>query len=97
MKILLVTIGVFLLSSCSNGSDWTAFVYPDIENIPNADQSQKYIIGDYRTFDECQTVAIERLQNNNTVSGLQGDYQCGYKCTRRDTFGGLLVCKETRK
>ena len=97
MKTLLATIGIFLLSSCSSGSDRTAFVYPDIENIPNADQAQNYTIGNYRTFEECQTAAIERIRSNYVTTGRQGDYQCGYKCSRRDDFGGLLVCKETRK
>ena len=97
MKTLLAIIGILLLSGCSSGSDWTAFVYPDIENIPNADQAQNYTIGNYNTFGECQIAAIERLRSNYTASGRQGDYQCGYKCTRHNDFGGLLICKETRK
>ena len=97
MKILLAIIGILLLSSCSSGSDWTAFVYPDIENIPSADQAHNYTIGNYSTFEECQAAAIERIRNNYATTGRQGDYQCGYKCSRRDDFGGLLICKETRK
>jgi hypothetical protein len=93
----LLAIGILLLSGCSGSADWTAFVYPDIKNIPNADKVQNYTIGNYRTFEECQTAAIDRVRSNYASSQRQGDYQCGYKCSRRDDFGGLLICKETRK
>ena len=87
---------MLVLSGCS-GNDWTAFVYPDIENIPNADQAQNFTIGSFRTFEECQTAAIERMHYLQSTTGRQRDYQCGYKCTPREEFGGLLVCKEDRK
>lgn len=93
----LLAIGILLLSGCSGSGDWTAFVYPDIENIPNADKVQNYTIGNYRTFEACQAAAIERVRNNYAASQRQGDFQCGYKCSRREDFGGLLICKETRK
>lgn len=93
----LLALGIVLLSGCSDSADWTAFVYPDIENIPNADKVQNYTIGSYRTFEECQTAAIDRVRSNYASSQRLGDYQCGYKCSRRDDFGGLLICKETKK
>ncbi|MDZ4048320.1 MAG: hypothetical protein U1E00_08335 [Pseudoxanthomonas sp.] len=92
----LLAIAALALSGCS-GANWTAFVYPDIEDIPNADQVQNFTIGNYRTFEECQVAAIDRMRSNYAATGQQGDYQCGYKCSRRDDFGGLLICKETRK
>jgi hypothetical protein len=92
----LAVIALLSLCGCS-GNDWTGFVYPDIENIPNADQVQNYTIGSYSTFEECQISAIERIRHNYSTTSRQGDYQCGYKCSLRDDLGGLLICKETRK
>ena len=92
-------LGIVLavIAACDRGPQWTAFVYPDIENIPNADQVQNFTIGVYSSFEECQANAIDRVRNLHSTTGRQGDYQCGYKCTRRDDYGGLLICKETRK
>jgi len=92
----LLSIGVIALAGCS-GADWTGFVYPDIEDIPNADKVQNYTVGNYRTFEQCQEAAIERVRSNLATTGRQGDYQCGYKCSKREEFGGMLICKETRK
>ena len=92
----LLAAAVLVLSGCS-GANWTAFVYPDIEDIPNADQVQNFTIGNYRTFEECQSAAIDRMRSNYAATGREGDYQCSYKCSHRDDFGGLLTCKETRK
>lgn len=87
----------FLLLGCSSGAEWTAFVYPDIDDIPNADKVQNFTIGNYRTFEECQIVAIERVKHNYSSSNRQGDFQCGYKCSIREDIDGMLICKETRK
>jgi hypothetical protein len=92
----LLVVALLSLSGCS-GSDWTAFVYPDIQNIPNADQVRNFTIGSYRTFEECQSAAIGRVRSNFNATGRQGDYQCGYRCSFREDFGGLLICKDTRK
>ncbi len=97
MRLLLAAMVIVLLSGCSGSEDWTAFVYPDIKNIPSADQAQNYTIGDFRSFEECQMAAVARVRSNLAAYQRQGDYQCGYKCTRRKELGGLLVCKETRK
>lgn len=93
----LLAIGIFLISGCSGSADWTAFVYPDIENIPYADKVQNYTFGNYRTFEECQIAAIDRVRTNYASSQRQGDYDCGFKCSQRNDFGSLLICKETRK
>ena len=85
-----------MLSGCA-GNDWTAFVYPDIEDIPNADEVHNFTIGSYRTFEDCQNAAVSRVRNLQSTTGRVGDYQCGYKCTAREEYGGMLICKETRK
>lgn len=91
--------GVFaiVLCGCSGSySDWTAFVYPDIENIPGPEQAQNYTIGNYSSFEECQVAAINRLRSNDSQNGKSGDYMYGYKCSHRENLGGLLVCEEKR-
>ena len=97
MKCLVLVALLIGLGGCSSGNDWTAFVYPDIEDIPNADQVQNFTIGNYPSFEECQAAAIGRVRSNSAESGREGDYQCGYKCTVREEYGGLLICKEDRK
>jgi hypothetical protein len=97
MHKLKLIILIFLTVSCSRNADWTAFVYPDIDEIPNADKVQNFTIGNYRTFEECQIAAIDRVRNNKSSTGKNGDYQCGYKCSIRDDIGGLLICKEIQK
>lgn len=97
MHKTVIVVLAFLLLGCTRSSDWTAFVYPDIDDIPNADKVQNFTIGNYRTFEECQIAAIDRVRNNIATTGKQGDYQCGYKCTIREDTGGLLICKEIQK
>jgi len=92
-----VIVLVLLLIGCSRSSDWTAFVYPDIDDIPNADNVQNFTIGNFSTFEECQIAAIDRVRNNKATTNIQGDYQCGYKCAIKENIGGLLICKETHK
>ena len=86
-----------MLVSCIETSKWSAFVYPDIENTPNADEAQNYIIGEFNSFKECQSAAVERLNYIYETTRKNGDYQCGYKCTIRKDYGNLLICKEDRK
>ena len=77
MKLIMSLIALIGLSGCSSKNDWTAFVYQDIENIPNADQVQNFTIGNYPSFEECQAAAIGRVRSNYDKSGREGDYQCG--------------------
>ena len=85
------------LCGCSgSSSDWTAFVYPDIENIPGPEQAQNYAIGNYSSFEECQVAAIDRLRSNNAQSGKSGDYMCGYKnAATEKTLGGCWYAKKS--
>lgn len=88
---------VISLSSCSSEKEWTAFVYPDIENIPSADQTENYIIGKFDSFESCQQAAIDQVRFNDEQTGKQGDYQCGSNCQHKEEFGGLLICEEIKK
>ncbi|MFN8996514.1 MAG: hypothetical protein ACK5X3_23015 [Pseudomonadota bacterium] len=94
--LLILACGLFL-TSCFEEDRWTAFVYPDIENIPNAGDVQNYTIGDYKSFEECQEAAVARVNNNYRTTGKQGDYECGLNCTKRDEYGGLLICETDKK
>lgn len=94
ITLLLIIVG---MSGCSSQKEWTAFVYPDIENVPSPDQSENYIIGKYDSFESCQQAAIDKLRYNNEKAGKQGDYQCGSECRHKKEFGGLLICEEIKK
>jgi hypothetical protein len=96
MKYVLLFFVLFC-ASCSEQGNWTAFVYPDIENIPSADNAQNYTIGNFKSFEECQNASDKRMKYNYQQTGQQGDYSCGLDCTRREKFDGLLVCTDTRK
>jgi len=111
MKPIIIGLLVLLLSAgCGRQANWTAFVFPDENEIPNAGDVQNYAIGTFGSFQQCQEAAIERVRFMNAESeklaGYSNDedtiiqsasYECGFKCTPRKNLGGLLVCKETRK
>ncbi len=96
-NILLILVYSLFLTSCLEEDKWTAFVYPDIENIPNAGDVKNYTIGNFKSFEECQSAAVARINNNYRTTGKQGDYECGLNCTKHDEYSGLLICKTDRK
>lgn len=93
----LIVVAVVILLGCSKPDEWTAFVYPDINNVPGPEQSENYIIGKFETFEVCQVGAIGRMRVNQIQTNWQGAYICGLNCARNKDFGNLLVCKEKRK
>lgn len=93
----LLTVAVVLLLGCSKPDEWTAFVYPDIDNVPGPEQSGNYILGKFETFEACQVGAIDQLRANQSQTSKQGTYICGLNCAHNKDFGNLLVCKEKRK
>lgn len=111
MKHFIVGALVLLLSvGCARQGKWTAFVFPDENEIPSAGEVQNFTIGTFGSFQQCQEAAIERIRFMNAESEklarysndedaiiLRAAYECGFKCTPRKNLGGLLVCKETRK
>lgn len=99
MKFIITFILVAIaISGCSTEkTEWTAFVYPDIDNAPSPDQTEQYIIGQYNSFESCQQAAIDQVRLNNEKHGKQGDYQCGSNCQHKQELGGLLICKELKK
>jgi len=111
MRLVICAVILASLLGCSRkSSEWTAFVYPDREEIPNAEDVQNYTIGTYPSFELCQKAAIERVRFLNEQSeeiaayaedgegiATEADYQCGQGCRPRDDVGGFLVCKSTKK
>lgn len=96
MKLILPIVMLALLG-CSNPEKWTAFVYPDIENIPGPEKAEAYVIGIFESFDACQVAAVGKVRENTASTGKHGAFICGLNCTYRKDFGGLLVCEEKRK
>lgn len=83
-------LALLALAGCDDRPDqWDAYIYTgdDLQN--------EEVIRGFKTFELCQTAAINRLRSVRQDGG--GDYECGYKCGRSDRYGGLNVCKETRK
>jgi hypothetical protein len=87
---------VFLVG-CSKPDVWIAFVYPDIDNMPGPESSHLYIIGQFETFEACQSSAIGQVRINQSSTGKVGTYVCGLNCERKPEFTNMLVCKEKRK
>ena len=85
-------VGLALAASgCDARPDqWDAFVYPD-----RNDTWVKEEIPGFKTFELCQQAAINRL--SQLPDPDQGDYECGYRCAPDPEFGGMKLCKETRK
>lgn len=82
---------IMLLAGCDDRpKQWDAFVYPD-----RNDMSQSETIAGFKTFELCQQGAINRMRSFPEPDNA--DYECGYMCGPREDFGGINVCKETRK
>ena len=111
MKPIIVgALALLLATGCVRRDNWTAFVFPDQNEIPNAGDVQNFTIGMFSSFQQCQEAAIQRVRFLNAESekvarysddedpvSTSAAYECGFKCTPRKNLGGLLVCKETRK
>lgn len=79
------------LAGCDNGPDqWDAFVYPDSGNLLVHEE-----IRGFKSFELCQEAAISHLRQHHAPEA--GDYECGHRCRPVSEYGGLNVCKETRK
>lgn len=84
-----VSASLLILAACDDRPDqWDAYIYHDIENMDAVE-----MIRGFKTFELCQQAARDRLQS---VTG-NGDYECGHKCGPSEEYGGMNLCKETRK
>lgn len=96
-RMIVVCAALMALTGCAKKDDWTAFVFPNRDDMPLAPEVEKYIQGKYSSFDECQSAAVAAVRQSDERTGLTGDYDCGFKCTIRPDMGGLLICKTDRK
>ena len=78
-----------LLSGCLFEEEWTAFVYPDANNLLVHSEA-----GPFASFAECQAAAIGTLRGKGLAS--VGDYECGLNC-KYDPEWQASTCEETRK
>lgn len=83
-------VGSALLLSCGRPAEWSGMVYPDRGNLEHPE-----FVGNFTTFEQCQAATIDKLRQFRDPDA--GDYVCGLKCKIDEDFGGLMVCKETRK
>ena len=82
---------VTLLAACDQRPrTWQAFVYPD-----RSDLNRVVEMGSFKTFEQCQQAAINSLRTLGVAD--IGDYECGYRCGPSERYGGINVCKETRR
>ncbi|MBA4308660.1 MAG: hypothetical protein C0429_18180 [Sphingopyxis sp.] len=88
-KLLLLVAAALLSAGCDDRpNQWDAYIYQDVENMDSVE-----LIRGFKTFELCQAAAINRLQSTPG----DGDYKCGYKCGPNEEYGGMNMCKETRK
>lgn len=92
MKPIIVgALVLFLFAGCARQGNWTAFVFPDENEIPNGGEVQNYTIGTFGSFQQCQEAAIERVRFMNAESAklarysddedavvLSAAYECGF-------------------
>lgn len=89
VKLSWLIAAALCLQACDNRPDqWDAYIYRDPENSDAVE-----MIRGFKTFELCQTAAIDRLKSTPG----DGDYECGYKCGPNEKYGGMNLCKETRK
>ena len=90
MRIKTTAFLLLLLCGCDNRPDqWDAFIYTGDDLLTNE------TIRGFKSFELCQQAAIDRLRDERPDGG--GDYECGYRCGPSEQYGGINVCKETRK
>ena len=82
----------FLTGGCEQRPDqWDAHIY----NSSDDGSIQEYSIKGFKTFELCQAAAQSELLRHGRHESA--DYECGYRCGPDADYGGLNVCKETRK
>jgi hypothetical protein len=87
----MVALAALALLGCDQRPDyWTAFVYPN-----GSDLGTHFEMPGFKSFEQCQQSAINAIRGFG--GGDRSDYECGYKCGAKAGFGGMSVCKETRK
>lgn len=74
----------------NHGGRWTGWIYPDRDQLEVSVQ-----LGEFKDFEACQVAAIAALRSLGRAE--EGNFECGRRCRADAQYGGLSVCKETRK
>ena len=82
-RIALVTLAVFLMTSCTTRNHWQVFVYPDgIATAVTASAIIEAAGPNFQSEEECRTWG-----SGEAARYAEGEYQCGLNCTFRPIMG----------
>jgi len=88
MRFIYAVLTLSLLTGCFFEEEWTAYVYPDANDLS---RSQQY--GPFSSFEDCQIAAINNLRGRGLAT--KGDYECGLNCEYKPEWQ-TSICEETR-
>lgn len=98
MRWILGMMAMVLLAACSEEPEnWTAFVYPDRQNVPIGSEIQRYAIGRFESFKDCRAAAATKMEEIFHSDGPVPAYECGYACGERAEYGGMFVCQTVKR
>jgi|TARA_B110000908_G_C10007584_1_gene337026 hypothetical protein len=86
--LMLFSLSIVTLISCSNTDTWTGWVYPDESNLFDS-----RMIGNFSSLEGCRISAQSEIKSNNWINA---DYECGLNCKYNEEIG-VNVCKETSR
>ena len=87
-KLLIIIISTILLTGCSFTQEWTAFYYPDKNDVGNSSKWKTQ--SGFKTVEDCRSWVMQTAGDNTTF-----DYECGLNCKIDES--GLNICKKTIK
>lgn len=91
LSVAFVLTAITALTGCDDRPNhWEAWISPGGD-----DEAEAFVIDGFVNFDTCQRAAIQQLERLEATR--VGSYECGYKCGPLEEFGGMKVCKETRR
>lgn len=91
MKTVLPLLLVFLAGCDDRPRQWDAMIYLEDDSSMEPYQA----IRGFKTFELCQSAAIEQLSRLPQPEREKAYYDCGYMC-RFDPQFGHTICKESR-
>ena len=83
----IIVLASVLLSGCDR-TPWQGYVYPNKHNL-----AHWIALGAFESLEQCRAFALRRLELEKLKDenrGLDGDYECGYRCEGS-------VCKRTER
>lgn len=88
MRFIYGALALSLLSGCFFDEEWTAFVYPNAQDL-----SEHQEFGPFSSFEDCQIAAIHNLRSRGLA--MKGDYECGLNCEYKQEWQ-TSICEETK-